>query len=376
MAAGASTGDYPDAHKVAISAVRRNARAVAGSSAAQHTATPHGLPAAALVICARRREPQPHEVCPHGHSSRAHGVGVAPRLHAVASGRRADRAGADHGRAPCRPSRAGARGAAARDARHRLDLRQPRAICAERGFCELSANLRTPILPRSRDMAVDLVWAPPVEAMYPPALPPASCRRDRQRPGSRTSFARISLPASRPWSAKLLIQCAPDFAMFGEKDYQQLKVVTRLAKDLDLPVKIVAVADRARAGRPRSVLAQQLSVGERARGRTHASPRAQGLRGQDCARRTRSPACSTRAPPPSSAPASCSTISRPATPIRSRRVTSLERRADPAARRRAHRQDAADRQYLGVSNRGASCDSAPRYRVRVRRAISSPSAGP
>src|SRR5262249_42171638 len=41
--------------------------------------------------------------------------------------------------------------------------------------------------------------------------------------------------------AKLLIQCAPDLAMFGEKDYQQLKVVTRLAKDLDLPVKIVAV---------------------------------------------------------------------------------------------------------------------------------------
>src|SRR5262249_12862208 len=41
---------------------------------------------------------------------------------------------------------------------------------------------------------------------------------------------------------KLLIQCAPDIAVFGEKDYQQLKVVTRLAKDLDLPGKIVAVA--------------------------------------------------------------------------------------------------------------------------------------
>jgi pantoate--beta-alanine ligase len=41
---------------------------------------------------------------------------------------------------------------------------------------------------------------------------------------------------------KLLTQCMPDFAMFGEKDYQQLKVVTRLAKDLDLPVKIVGTA--------------------------------------------------------------------------------------------------------------------------------------
>jgi pantoate--beta-alanine ligase len=40
---------------------------------------------------------------------------------------------------------------------------------------------------------------------------------------------------------KLLIQCTPDFAMFGEKDYQQLKVVTRLTTDLDLPVKIIGV---------------------------------------------------------------------------------------------------------------------------------------
>jgi pantoate--beta-alanine ligase len=38
---------------------------------------------------------------------------------------------------------------------------------------------------------------------------------------------------------KLLTQCAPDVAVFGEKDYQQLKVIARLAADLDLPVKIV-----------------------------------------------------------------------------------------------------------------------------------------
>jgi len=39
--------------------------------------------------------------------------------------------------------------------------------------------------------------------------------------------------------AKLLLQCAADVAVFGEKDYQQLQVIRRLVGDLDIPVEIL-----------------------------------------------------------------------------------------------------------------------------------------
>jgi pantoate--beta-alanine ligase len=86
---------------------------------------------------------------------------------------------------------------------------------------------------------VDLVWAPAADTMYPPGFAtrivpggPASVElEDRFRPHFFAGVATVV--------AKLLLQCRPDIAIFGEKDYQQLKVVTRLAGDLDLPVRIV-----------------------------------------------------------------------------------------------------------------------------------------
>jgi pantoate--beta-alanine ligase len=90
-------------------------------------------------------------------------------------------------------------------------------------------------------LSADLVWAPSIEAMYPagfatrivPEGPATAGLEDASRPHFFAGVATVV--------AKLLIQCGPDIAMFGEKDYQQLKVVTQLARDLDLKTRIVGV---------------------------------------------------------------------------------------------------------------------------------------
>lgn len=88
---------------------------------------------------------------------------------------------------------------------------------------------------------VDAVWAPAVEAMYPdgfatrlaPEGPAKTGLEDEYRPHFFGGVATIV--------AKLFTQVSPDFAFFGQKDYQQLRVVTQIAKDLDLPVKVIGV---------------------------------------------------------------------------------------------------------------------------------------
>jgi pantoate--beta-alanine ligase len=87
--------------------------------------------------------------------------------------------------------------------------------------------------------AVDLIWNPDVKTMYPDGFatriltegPATAALEDRFRPhffGGVTTVV-----------GKLLTQVRPDFAIFGEKDFQQLRVVTRMAMDLDLGVKVI-----------------------------------------------------------------------------------------------------------------------------------------
>jgi pantoate--beta-alanine ligase len=86
---------------------------------------------------------------------------------------------------------------------------------------------------------VDLVWAPEVGTMYPDGFATRIAPEGPAKAGLEDAFRSHFFGGVATVVAKLLIQCAPDVAVFGEKDYQQLKVVTRLVADLDLPVKIV-----------------------------------------------------------------------------------------------------------------------------------------
>jgi len=84
----------------------------------------------------------------------------------------------------------------------------------------------------------DLLYAPAVPEMYPQGFATTITVAEVSAPmdgiARPTHFAGVATIV-----AKLLTQCQPDVAIFGEKDYQQLLVIKRLARDLDLAVEIL-----------------------------------------------------------------------------------------------------------------------------------------
>lgn len=95
-------------------------------------------------------------------------------------------------------------------------------------------------LAKAQGAGVDLVFVPDAAAMYPPGwqtvvdvpeLSKGLC--GASRPGHFRGVATVVL--------KLFNLVQPHVALFGEKDYQQLQVIRRMVRDLDVPVTIVSV---------------------------------------------------------------------------------------------------------------------------------------
>jgi pantoate--beta-alanine ligase len=112
---------------------------------------------------------------------------------------------------------------------------------------------------------VDLVWAPSVAVMYPDGFATRIAPEGAAKAGLEDAFRPHFFGGVATVVAKLFLQCRPDFAFFGEKDFQQLKVVTRLARDLDLRMRVVGVPTvRERDGLAMSSRNAYLSEAERA----------------------------------------------------------------------------------------------------------------
>jgi pantoate--beta-alanine ligase len=91
------------------------------------------------------------------------------------------------------------------------------------------------------DIKADLVWAPSAAVMYPQGFATRVAPEGAALAGLEDKFRPHFFGGVATVVAKLFTQVTPDVAMFGQKDYQQLRVVTQMARDLDLPLKVVGM---------------------------------------------------------------------------------------------------------------------------------------
>ena len=93
---------------------------------------------------------------------------------------------------------------------------------------------------RLSDVGCDIIYIPTIENIYPegfdltinvPKLSSVLC--GKKRPNHFEGVSTIV--------AKLLLQSGADYAVFGEKDYQQLLIIKSLVKNLDIPCQILPI---------------------------------------------------------------------------------------------------------------------------------------
>jgi pantoate--beta-alanine ligase len=91
------------------------------------------------------------------------------------------------------------------------------------------------------EAGANLVFAPAPDEVYPPGFATSVVVAGPAKAGLEDKFRPHFFDGVATVVAKLFTQSAADFAMFGEKDYQQLLVVRRMARDLDLPIEVIGV---------------------------------------------------------------------------------------------------------------------------------------